>query len=188
MISNTGRLEVICGPMYSGKSEELMRRLRRDKIAGRRVVLIKPTIDTRFDEDYVVSHNGAAMEAIRVEDSKALYDVGSSFEVVGIDEVQFYDVFVGNIIRAFIDAKSKVIVSGLDMTFRREPFGVMPELLSIAEKVDKLTAVCHKCGDDAYFTQRLTSGLPSSYSEPTVEVGGLDTYEARCRLCYESAP
>lgn len=179
-----GRLEVIAGPMYSGKSEELMRRLRRDKIAGRRVILFKPTIDDRFEEDFVVSHNGAVMEAIRASTGReVIWD--SSFDVFGIDEIQFFDEYVVGAIKTLVEDGKKVIVSGLDMTFRRQPFGVMPELLSIAEVVTKLSAVCHSCGDDAYFTQRLTDGQPSKFSEPTVEVGGLDSYEARCRLCFE---
>lgn len=180
-----GRLEVITGPMYSGKSEELMRRLRRDRIAGRRVVLFKPTIDNRFEEDYVVSHNGAVMEAIRADTGReVLWD--TSFEVFGIDEIQFFDEHILGAIKVLVEDEKRVIVSGLDMTFRREPFGVMPELLSIAESVTKLSAVCHRCGDEAYFTQRLTDGHPSNFDEPTVEVGGLDSYEARCRNCFES--
>lgn len=184
-----GRLEVIAGPMFSGKSEELMRRLRRDQIAGREVMLFKPMIDDRYEEDHVVSHNGAKMKAISVAKSEDLFwQAYGISQVVGIDEVQFMD---DGIVRAALDLvaeNKKVIVSGLDMTFRQEPFARMPELMALAESVTKLTAVCHSCGEDASFTQRLIDGKAASFAGDTVKVGGLDSYEARCRNCFRSAP
>lgn len=179
-----GRLEVICGPMYSGKSEELMRRLRRNKIAGRKVILVKPRADDRYHSDHVVSHNGASMEAqaCSVED---LMNVIEDADTVGIDEVQFYTEELIPVINTLVSNGKLVVVSGLDMTYRQEPFGIMPYLLSTAENVEKLAAICHKCGEDAYFTQRLDDGKPASFAGPTVSVGGLESYEARCRDCFE---
>lgn len=186
-MTNQGRLEVITGPMFSGKSEELMRRLRREKLAGRSVGLFKPLIDDRYEEDHVVSHNGAKMEAIRCE-IPGLFMYGMDYDVVGIDEIQFFPERVRTVLNILIWSRRKIIVAGLDMTFRQEPFGIMPYLLSVAEDVQKLSAVCHRCGNDAYFTQRLVDGEPASFSGATVEVGGTESYEARCRNCFESRP
>lgn len=183
----SGRLEIICGPMYSGKSEELMRRLRRAKIANKDVILVKTKIDDRYEDDHVVSHNGVKMEAVAA-DFDDLREIVDSKEVVGIDEVQFYSEHVYWLIQDLVEEGKTVIVSGLDMTYRREPFGVMGPLLAIADSVDKYTAICHKCGEEASFTQRLIDGEPASFKGDTIVVGGLDSYEARCRLCFESAP
>lgn len=179
-----GRLEVICGPMYSGKSEELQRRLRREKIAKKEVIVFKPKVDTRYDSEAIVSHNGVKMEAIPSTIDE-MWDRAWECDVIGIDEIQFYEDEVIDQVEMFVAGGKKVIISGLDMDFRRAPFGVMPYFLSVAEQVDKLYAVCHVCGHEAYFTQRLHDGQPANFEEDTVEIGGLESYEARCRLCFQ---
>lgn len=178
-----GRLEVITGPMFSGKSEELLRRLRRAAIAGYNVGLFKPDIDHRYKREKVVSHNGVEMTAIPVKSANDLYLQALGFDVVGVDEVQFIENIVDTLRQ--VSKKAIVIVSGLDMTYRAEPFGDIPTLLAIAERIDKLTAVCHKCGLDASRTQRLVDGKPASFAGPTVQVGGIESYEARCGQCFE---
>lgn len=181
------RLEVICGPMYSGKTEELIRRLVREQIGGRNVMVFKSVIDDRYDKGpYLISHGGGKMEALLVDTSLEIEDPARHADVVGIDEVQFFDEDIIPVITALVSDGKKVVVSGLDTTYRREPFGPMPYLMAIAEGVTKLTAVCHKCGEDAYFTQRLVDGEPATYDAPTIVVGARDSYEARCRKCYES--
>ena len=153
-----GWLEVICGPMFSGKSEEMIRRLRRAEIAGQRVVIFKPRIDDRYDATDVVSHAGARMRAVAVESVPELIARSAGHDVVGIDEVQFFDHSVVQAALSLADGGIRVVVSGLDQDFRRLPFGPMPELLAHAEFVDKLQAVCHRCGGTATTTQRLVDG------------------------------
>ncbi len=181
-----GWLEVICGPMFSGKSEEMIRRLRRAEIAGQRVVIFKPRIDDRYDATDVVSHAGARMRAVAVESVPELVARSTGHDVVGIDEVQFFDASVVDAALTLANGGQRVVVSGLDQDFRRLPFGPMPELLAHAEFVDKLQAVCHRCGGTATTTQRLVDGRPAPYSGETIVVGALDSYEARCRDCHEA--
>ncbi len=187
-----GWLEVICGPMFSGKSEEMIRRLRRAEIAGQKVVIFKPRIDDRFDATDVVSHAGIRMRGVPVASVAELVaraqgglraEVG--FEVVGIDEVQFFEPAIVAAALELADGGARVVAAGLDQDFRRLPFGPIPELLSHAEFVDKLQAVCHRCGGTATTTQRLVDGLPAPYSGETVVVGAAEQYEARCRDCHE---
>lgn len=180
-----GWLEVICGPMFSGKSEEMIRRSRRAEIAGQRVVIFKPVIDDRYDAGDVVSHAGARMRAVPISSVSELLWRSHGFEVVGIDEVQFFDPKVVGAALELADGGARVIAAGLDQDFRRLPFGPMPELLSHAEFVDKLQAVCHHCGGPATTTQRLVDGRPAPYSGETVVVGAAEQYEARCRGCHE---
>ena len=181
-----GWLEVICGPMFSGKSEELIRRLRRAEIAGQRVVIFKPLIDDRYDATDVVSHAGARMRAVPVTSVAQIVEHATGLDVVGIDEAQFLgDAIVGAAL-GLADGGTRVVVAGLDQDFRRLPFGPMPELLSHAEFVDKLQAVCHRCGGPATTTQRLVDGAPAPYSGETVVVGAAEQYEARCRSCHEA--
>ena len=180
-----GWLEVICGPMFSGKSEEMMRRLRRAEIAGRRVVIFKPRIDDRYDTADIVSHAGARMRGVAVASVSELTASARAFEVVGIDEVQFFSSEVVAAVLALADAGVRVVAAGLDRDFRRLPFGPMPELLAHAEFVDKLQAVCHRCGGPATTTQRLVDGRPAPYSGETIIVGANEQYEARCRECHE---
>jgi thymidine kinase len=180
-----GWLEVVCGPMFSGKSEEMIRRLRRAEIAGQRVLLFKPRIDDRYDQADVVSHAGVRMSAVPVDGIAELATRARGCEVVGIDEVQFFDEGIVEAALALADGGVRVIAAGLDQDFRRQPFGPIPELLSRAEFVDKLQAVCHRCGGPATTTQRLVDGLPAPYSGDTIVVGAAEQYEARCRDCHQ---
>lgn len=180
-----GWLEVICGPMFSGKSEEMIRRLRRAEIAGQRVVIFKPRIDDRYDEADVVSHAGARMQAVPVATVAEVVEHAHGFDVVGIDEVQFFEPAIVSTALELADGGVRVVVAGLDQDFRRLPFGPIPDLLSFAEFVDKLQAVCHRCGGPATTTQRLVAGRPAPYSGETVLVGAAEQYEARCRGCHE---
>jgi thymidine kinase len=181
-----GWLEVICGPMFSGKSEEMIRRLRRAEIAGQSVGIFKPLIDDRYAEDDVVSHAGARMRAVPVSCVRELLWRANPYEVVGIDEVQFFDPLIVTAALDLAKGGVRVVAAGLDQDFRRLPFGPMPELLAHAEFVDKLQAVCQRCGDSATTTQRLVDGRPAPYSGATVVVGASEQYEARCRGCHEA--
>jgi thymidine kinase len=180
-----GWLEVICGPMFSGKSEEMIRRLRRAEIAGQRVVIFKPVIDDRYAAADVVSHAGARMRAVPLSSVRELLWRAYGFDVVAIDEVQFFDAAIVRAALELAEGGTRVIAAGLDQDFRRLPFGPMPALLANAEFVDKLQAVCQQCGGTATTTQRLVDGLPAPYSGETVVVGAAEQYEARCRACHE---
>ena len=181
-----GWLEVICGPMFSGKSEEMIRRLRRAEIAGQQVIIFKPAIDDRYDVGDVVSHAGIRMRAVPVSSVPELLIRARDAEVVGIDEVQFFEPSVVEAALELADGGARVVAAGLDQDFRRLPFGPMPSLLIHAEFVDKLQAVCHRCGGPATTTQRLVNGHPAPYSGETVVVGAAEQYEARCRDCHEA--
>ena len=182
----SGSLEVICGPMFSGKSEELIRRLRRAKIAKQQVIAFKPAIDNRYSLDHVASHNGSTIEALPMEHGSAMRTIALNEEVsvIGIDEVQFFPADIVNLIYDLILHGKRVIVAGLDLDFRGIPFGCMPILLALANKVSKLQAICTQCGDDAYFTQRLVNGNPAKYNDPLILIGAQEGYQARCRHCY----
>ena len=180
-----GWLEVVCGPMFSGKSEEMIRRLRRAEIAGQRIVIFKPRIDDRYDVADVVSHAGVRMRAVPVDSVPELVARAAGHDVVGIDEVQFFDRSVAEAALSLCDAGLRVVAAGLDQDFRRLPFGPIPELLAHAELVDKLQAVCHRCGGPATTTQRLVDGRPAPYGGDTIVVGAAEQYEARCRDCHE---
>jgi thymidine kinase len=171
--------------MFSGKSEEMIRRLRRAEIAGQKVVIFKPRIDDRYDATAVVSHAGARMRAVPVGSVAEIATRAPGFDVVGIDEAQFLGDGVVAAALGLADNGVRVVVAGLDQDFRRRPFGPMPELLTHAEFVDKLQAVCHRCGGPATTTQRLVDGEPAPYSGETVVVGAAEQYEARCRSCHE---
>jgi thymidine kinase len=183
---NHGWIEVIVGPMFSGKSEELIRRINRAKIAKQKVQVFKHCIDDRYGIDHVVSHNGIKIDAMKVKDSKDIDKyVDEDTFVVAIDEVQFFDKGVVDICTRLADKGKRVIVAGLDQDFRGEPFGPTPELMSAAEFVDKIQAICMKCGNPATRTQRLINGKPASYNDPIILVGAKESYEARCRKCHE---
>jgi thymidine kinase len=181
-----GSIEVICGSMFSGKTDELIRRLVRATIARQKVQVFKPAIDVRYAAEKVTSHAGANYDAIPVERAA---DIRTKLEmyttVVGIDEAQFMDAEVVEVARELAARGVRVLVAGLDTDFRGEPFGYMPALMSEAEKVDKLHAICMVCGDDASRTQRLVNGKPARYDDPIVIVGASELYEARCRLHHE---
>jgi len=182
-----GWIEVVCGVMFSGKSEELLRRIRRSLIAKRRVQLFKSHLDDRYAGVYqVTSHDGSVLDAHPVSASTQIAEaVRRDTQVVGIDEAQFLDDGVVSVANALADAGVRVIVAGIDMDFRGEPFGPMPQLMAIAEVVDKLHAICVKCGELATRNQRLIDGHPAPAEGPTIQVGGADSYEARCRRCHQ---
>lgn len=182
-----GWLEVVCGPMFSGKSEELIRRLRRAEIAGQRALIVKPRIDDRYDIGHVVSHAGAKMRAVAVSRPEDILGIADGYDAVGIDEVQFFAPEIVGAIERLIERGARVVAAGLDQDFRGLPFGTMPELLCRAELVDKLQAVCHRCGGPATMTQRLVDGRPAAADGETIVVGALEQYEARCRACHELA-
>ena len=173
--------------MFSGKSEELIRRLRRAEIAGQRVLIAKPRIDNRYDIGHVVSHAGAKMRAVAVSRPEDIPGLADGYDVLGIDEVQFFPPEIVLVIDALVEHGTRVVVSGLDQDFRGLPFASMPALLCRAELVDKLQAVCHRCGGPATMTQRLVNGRPAPVDGETIVVGALDSYEARCRSCHEMA-
>ena len=179
--------EIITGPMSCGKTEELLRRVKRCIIAQKRVKVISPEIDTRTKGDYIESRNGLWLDAITVRHAREIINkISPEDEVVAIDEIQFFDSEIVPAIKKLVEHGKRVIASGLDLDFKGEPFGCMPELLCIADRVDKLTAVCMKCGSaHATRTQRLINGFPADKSSPLIMIGGDETYEARCIKCYE---
>lgn len=182
---NHGWVEVIVGPMYSGKSEELIRRIRRIKIAKQKVQVFKPEIDNRYGKGDVVSHCGAKVEAVPVKDSaQILRLLDKDTQVVAIDEVQFFDKGIIDVITILADNNKRVICAGLDMDFKGVPFGPIPSILAIAEFVYKIQAICVVCGNPATRTQRLINGKPAKYDDPIVLIGALESYEARCRKCH----
>lgn len=173
--------------MFSGKSEELLRRVRRALIARRRVQVFKSHLDDRYAGVYrVTSHDGAQVEAHPVTSSVQIAElIRSDVQVVAVDEAQFLDAGIVAVANELADRGIRVIVAGTDMDFRGEPFGPIPQLLAIAEKVDKLHAICVVCGDLATRNQRLIDGHPAPAEGPTIQVGGSESYEARCRRCHE---
>ncbi|SNS63600.1 thymidine kinase [Anaerovirgula multivorans] len=182
-----GSIEVIVGPMYAGKSEELIRRVNRAKIADLKVLAFKPAIDNRYCVDNITSHNGKQMECIAVDDAEKIleYIEKEEFDVLAVDEVQFLGEKIMAICQQAAEKGKRVIVSGLDMDFRAEPFSIVPNLMAIAEYVTKLTAICKVCKMPATRTQRLVNGRPAKYSDPVIMVGAKESYEARCRKCHE---
>jgi thymidine kinase len=185
--SQDGWIEVISGVMFSGKSEELLRRVRRALIAKKQVQVFKSHLDDRYGGVFTVSsHDGHHAEAIPISTSVQIAEaVKPDVDVVAIDEAQFLDDGVIKVANALADQRIRVIVAGTDMDFRGEPFGPIPQLLAIAEKVDKLHAICVKCGDLATRNQRLIDGKPAPAEGPTIQVGGSESYEARCRRCHD---
>lgn len=182
-----GWIEVITGVMFSGKSEEMLRRVRRALIARRKVQVFKSHLDDRYGGVFSVSsHDGQEADAYPVSNSTQIAEtVSQEVDVVAIDEAQFLDEGVVRVANALADRGIRVIIAGTDMDFRGEPFGPVPALLAIAEKVDKLHAICVRCGDLATRNQRLIDGKPAPAEGPTIQVGGSESYEARCRRCHE---
>jgi thymidine kinase len=186
MKHHTGSLEVVCGSMFSGKTDELIRRLRRATIARQKVQVFKPVIDNRYSVEKVTSHAGTAFDAIPIDHAVEIMDrLDDDTTVVGIDEAQFFDDAILEIVHKLADSGMRVIVAGLDTDFRGEPFGCMPILMAQAERVDKLQAICMVCGEPASRTQRLVNGAPARYHDPVVIVGASEMYEARCRQHHE---
>ncbi len=184
-INNGGWIEIISGPMYCGKSEELIRRIRRVKIAKQTVGVFKPIIDNRYSKSDVVSHSGDRIQAIPVDHPEDILKRSLENDVVAIDEVQFFSKEVLQVVEDLANQGKRVILAGLDRDFRGEPFGSVPELLARAEYVDKLHAICVVCGNPATRTQRLIDGKAASYNDPIVMVGASEVYEARCRKCHK---
>lgn len=185
-IKRDGWIEMICGCMFSGKSEELIRRIKRARIARMNVQIFKPVIDNRYSESQVVSHTGKKQECVAVESSQEIMKyIEASTNLVAIDEVQFFDEGIVDVCRRLADDGIRVVCAGLDQDFRGMPFGPAPQLLSIAEYITKLHAICVKCGDPATRTQRLINGEPANYYDPVILVGATEAYEARCRHCHE---
>lgn len=181
-----GSIEVITGSMFSGKTDELIRRLVRARIARQKVQVFKPAIDVRYALEKVTSHGGAHFDAIPIASAHEILErLEADTTVVGIDEAQFFDEQIVTIAEALAERGLRVIVAGLDMDFRGEPFGPMPLLMAKAERVDKLQAICMVCGEPASRTQRLVNGQPARYDDPVVIVGAAELYEARCRLHHE---
>lgn len=177
-----GRVEVICGSMFSGKTEELIRRVRRATIARQTVQVFKPAIDSRHALQRVTSHNGQDFEAIPVNEARAILDqLQPGTTVVAIDEAQFFDAAIVGVVDQLAARGIRVILAGLDTDFRGEPFGAMPDLLCRADDVVKLHAICMVCGEEAARTQRLVNGQPANYHDPVIMVGAAEAYEARCR-------
>jgi thymidine kinase len=186
MKHNTGSIEVITGSMFSGKTDELIRRLRRAAIARQKVQVFKPQIDNRFSVEKVTSHAGGEFDAMPIQSAPEIYDlIDPLTTVVAIDEAQFFTEDVVQVAQNLADRGLRVIVAGLDTDFRGEPFGPMPILMAKAEVVDKLHAICMVCGEPASRTQRLVNGKPAYYDDPVVIVGASELYEARCRDHHE---
>lgn len=181
-----GWLEVICGCMFAGKTEELIRRINVLSYAKMKIIVFKPRIDDRYSAIEIVSHSGIKVPCLVINKAaEILKEIKADTQVVVIDEVQFFDADIVDICEYLADKGIRVIVAGLDKDFRGEPFGVMPQLLTRAEFVTKLTAVCTKCGAPATRTQRLVNGKPASFNDSIVLIGAVEHYEPRCRHCHE---
>ena len=183
---HAGSLEVVVGSMFSGKSEELIRRVKRAVIARRAVQVFKPVIDDRFGVEVVRSHDGDSFVALPVRSSaEVLSRLEPGTAVVAIDEVQFFDPGIVDVCRELVGDGRRVICAGLDLDFRGEPFGPVPALLALAERVDKLQAICVVCGEPATRTQRIVDGVPADFDDPIIVIGAKEAYEARCRSCHD---
>ncbi len=181
-----GWIEVITGPMFAGKTEELIRRIKRLQYADQNILVFKPAIDNRYANNEIVSHNNSRTVSISITSASEIMEhVDEDTNVVAIDEIQFLSEEAVDICEYLADKGIRVIVSGLDRDFRGEPFSFMPKLLSLAEYVTKLSAICVKCHTPATRTQRIIEGKPANYNDPIILVGAKDSYEARCRDCHE---
>lgn len=180
-----GWIELIVGCMFSGKSEEMIRRVKRAIIANQKAIVFKPHIDKRYDKDKVVSHNGIKIEAVVVNHSQEILEKSKDYDVVAIDEAQFFDPQLIEVVEELAEQNKRVIIAGLDQDFRGEPFSIMPHLMAIADSVDKLHAICVVCGAVATKSQRLIEGQPAPYDSPTIVVGAIETYQPRCRKCFQ---
>ena len=186
---HSGWIETITGSMFSGKSEELIRRLRRGIYAKQKVIVFKPAIDDRYHKEKVVSHDGNEIEAINISTSREILNQDlDDVDVIGLDEVQFFDGEIVNIVEQLAKNGHRVVVAGLDMDFRGEPFEPMPKLLAVSEQVTKLQAVCAVCGSPSSRTQRLINGEPAKIDDPIILVGANESYEPRCRAHHIVAP
>ena len=175
---HSGWIEVICGPMFSGKTEELIRRLVRAQIAKHKVAIFKPNMDNRFEKEYIVSHNQRKIKSIQVEDTAIILDYLNKADVFGIDEAQFFDKSIVNVCKSLANSGKRVVIAGLEKDYLTKSFGSMSELLVDAEYITKVNAICMSCGDPANFSYRISA------EKKQVIVGEGDKYEALCRRCY----
>jgi thymidine kinase len=186
MRHSSGMVEVITGSMFSGKTDELIRRLRRAKIARQNVQVFKPSIDDRYGVEKLASHAGSEFEATPIEAPRKIYELlAADTTVVAVDEAQFFEDAICDVVQSLAQRGMRVLVAGLDTDFRAEPFGPIPRLMAQAERVDKLHAICMVCGGPASRTQRLINGKPAHYDDPVVVIGANELYEARCREHHE---
>ncbi|MFN2275372.1 MAG: thymidine kinase [Anaerolineales bacterium] len=186
MRHTTGSVEVITGSMFSGKTDELIRRLRRAKIARQQIQVFKPSIDDRYGVEKLASHAGTEFEATPIEAPREIFALlQPDTTVVAVDEAQFFDETICDTVQSLAERGLRVLVAGLDTDFRAEPFGPIPRLMAQAERVDKLHAICMVCGGPASRTQRLIDGKPARYDDPVVVIGANELYEARCRQHHE---
>ena len=186
MLHKSGSVEVICGSMFCGKTDELIRRLRRATIAKQKVQVFKPVIDFRYGVEKVTSHAGSDYDATPVKNASQIVEqLKPETTVVGIDEAQFFDANIEKVVEILAERGIRVIVAGLDLDFKGEPFGCMPNIMARAEQVLKLQAICMTCGEPASRSQRLVNGNPARYDDPIIIVGASEIYEARCRLHHE---
>ena len=177
-MKNKGNIETICGPMFSGKTEELIRRLKRSIIAKNKVIVFKPKIDNRYSDDLIVSHNNNSIQSITITDENEISEKSKNFDIIGIDEIQFFNKKIIKVCITLANQGKRVIVSGLDKDFNGIPFGIMPDILCESEYISKLNAICNICGDYAFFTRRI------SKDKKQILLGELDKYEANCRSCF----
>jgi len=175
-----GYIEIICGPMFSGKTEELIRRLKRSIIAKKKILVFKPKIDNRYSDNCIVTHNNNSIESISIKNDseEKILELSKNINTIGVDEVQFFNSKIVSICIELAKQGKRIIASGLDKDFKGQPFGIMPDLLCEAEHVTKLNAICNKCGEYAYFTKRI------SENKDQIVLGELDIYEANCRNCF----
>ncbi|MGE8204998.1 thymidine kinase [Heyndrickxia sp. NPDC080065] len=186
VMNHSGWIEVVCGSMFSGKSEELIRRVRRAQFAKQEIAVFKPRLDDRYSKEAVVSHNGSSVIAHPIEKASDIFGmVHKSIDVIAIDEAQFFDEEIVDVVQTLANSGYRVILAGLDQDFRGVPFGPMPKLMAIAELITKLQAVCTVCGSPASRTQRLINGKPACADDPIILVGASEAYEARCRHHHE---
>jgi thymidine kinase len=186
MLHKSGSVEVICGSMFCGKTDELIRRLRRATIARQQVQVFKPVIDLRYGVEKVTSHAGSDFAATPVQNASQIFElIDPKTTVVGIDEAQFFDAKIEEVVEELAEKGIRVIVAGLDLNFKAEPFGSMPIIMAKAEQVTKLQAICMVCGEPASRSQRLVNGKPAKYNDPIIIVGASEMYEARCREHHE---
>ena len=176
-----GSIEVICGSMFSGKTEELIRRMKRAQFAKQKVEIYKPCIDVRYSEELVVSHDSHSIHSTPIDSPAKMLEIGSDVEVVGIDEAQFFDESIIEVVQSLANRGVRVIIAGLDTDFLGKPFGPMPALMAVAEEVQKVHAICVKCGSPANHSHRLST------SDQLVVLGEKDIYEPLCRHCYNAA-
>lgn len=183
-----GTIEVICGPMFAGKTEELIRRTKRLEFAKKKYLIFKPSIDNRYSLDEVVSHSNRKLKAINIDvknPDQLKKFLTSDLSAIVIDEAQFFDVSLVGLVDELAGSGLRIICAGLDLDFRGKPFGIMPQLLALADNVTKLTAICVRCGNDATRTQRIIDGEPAYEDDAVVQIGATEAYEPRCRCCHE---